>query len=97
MLTLQDNDRGSTDGTNGVWLSQRYRQELKNMVKYVGAGMSEHTRLERKPMKDTLWATKSNFFDTYEEFPRGGTQDWKGVWGCAAVMTPFFQSQSAAP
>ena len=23
---------------------------------------------------------------------RGGTSHWKGVWGCAAVMTPFFQA-----
>ena len=24
--------------------------------------------------------------------PRGGHSHWKGVWGCAAVMTPFFQA-----
>ena len=23
---------------------------------------------------------------------RGGHSHWKGVWGCAAVMTPFFQA-----
>ena len=24
--------------------------------------------------------------------PGGGHSHWKGVWGCAAVMTPFFQT-----
>ena len=24
--------------------------------------------------------------------PGGGHSHWKGVWGCAAVMTPFFQA-----
>ena len=35
--------------------------------KYVGAGMSEQQARE-KAYERTLWATKSNFFDTYEEF-----------------------------
>ena len=25
-------------------------------------------------------------------WPGGGHSHWKGVWGCAAVMTPFFQA-----
>ena len=25
-------------------------------------------------------------------WPPGGHSHWKGVWGCAAVMTPFFQA-----
>ena len=29
--------------------------------------------------------------------PRGGHWPRKGVWGCAAVMTPFFSGQSALP
>ena len=35
--------------------------------KYVGVGMSEQQARE-KAYERTLWATKSNFFDTYEEF-----------------------------
>ena len=35
--------------------------------KYVGAGMSEQQARE-KAYERTLWATKSNFFHTYEEF-----------------------------
>ena len=35
--------------------------------KYVGAGMSEEQARE-KAYGRPLWATKSNFFDTYEEF-----------------------------
>ena len=35
--------------------------------KYVGAGMAEQ-RAREKTFERTLWATKSNFFDTYEEF-----------------------------
>ena len=26
------------------------------------------------------------------KWARGGHSHWKGVWGCAAVMTPFFQT-----
>ena len=37
------------------------------------------------------------YFPTYCEniaglVPGGGHSHWKGVWGCAAVMTPFFQA-----
>ena len=35
--------------------------------KYVGTGMVEQLATE-KAFERTLWATKSNFFDTYEEF-----------------------------
>ena len=35
--------------------------------KYVGEGMAEQ-RAKEKAFERTLWATKSNFFNTYEEF-----------------------------
>ena len=35
--------------------------------KYVGEGMAEQ-RAREKAFERTLWATKSNFFNTYEEF-----------------------------
>ena len=40
---------------------------IEKYEKYVGAGMGEQ-RAREKAFERTLWATKSNFFNTYEEF-----------------------------
>ena len=36
---------------------------------------------------------KSNYYYIIMSiYPGGGPSHWKGVWGCAAVMTPFFET-----
>ena len=38
-----------------------------------------------------LWNQGANGIIQHK-VPPGGHSHWKGVWGCAAVMTPFFQA-----
>ena len=62
---LEDNDVYRGWYERGMLVSEPSRTE--KYEKYVGAGMSEQ-RAREKAYERTLWAVKSDFFDTYEEF-----------------------------
>ena len=64
-VDLEDNDIYQRWYERSMQVSEPARTE--KYEKYVGAGMSEQQARE-KAYERTLWATKSNFFDTYEEF-----------------------------
>ena len=64
-VDLEDTDIYQRWYERGMQVSEPARTE--KYEKYVGAGMSEQQARE-KAYKRTLWAAKSNFFDTYEEF-----------------------------
>ena len=67
-VDLEDNDIYQRWYERSMQVSEPTRTE-----KYVGAGMSERQARE-KAYERTLWATKSNFFDTYEEFMEATVQ-----------------------
>ena len=47
--------------------TENCKKKKKKKKKYVGAGIAEQ-RAREKAYERILWATKSNFFDTFEEF-----------------------------
>ena len=65
-VDLEDNDIYQRWYERSMQVSEPARTE--KYEKYVGAGMSEQQARWEKACERTLWATKSNFFDTYEEF-----------------------------
>lgn len=64
-VDLEDNEIYQRWYERSMRVSEPARTEKSE--KYMGAGMSEQ-RAREKAYGRTLWATKSNFFDTYEEF-----------------------------
>ena len=54
------------DGTNGVCRSANLQEPI-SMKKYVDEGIAKQ-RAREKAFERTLWATKSNFLNTYEVF-----------------------------
>ena len=64
-VDLEDNDIYQRMYERSMQVSEPARTE--KYEKYVGKGMSEQQARE-KAYERTLWPTKSNFFDTYEEF-----------------------------
>ena len=54
------------DGTNRVCRSANLQEPIS--MKNTWAKVWRNSGLVRKPLKRTLWETKSNFFNTYEEF-----------------------------
>ena len=65
-VDLEDNDIYQRWYERSICKSAN-RQEPKKYEKYVGTDMSEQQARD-KAYERTLWGTKSNFFDTYEEF-----------------------------
>ena len=64
-VDLEDNDIYQRWYERSMQVSEQARTE--KYEKYVGEGMSEQQARE-KAYERTLWPTKGNFFDTYEEF-----------------------------
>ena len=70
-VDLEDNDIYQRWYERSMQVSEPARTE--KYEKYVVAGMSEQQARE-KAYERTMWATKSNFFDTYEEFLEASVQ-----------------------
>ena len=60
-----ESNKDGTNRTGPMQVSEPLR--TKNMEKNVATGMAEQ-RAREKTYDRTLWVTKSNFFNTYEEF-----------------------------